>query len=94
MSFSRCCRKHALAEIVEELKKSSSKWVKTRGDDYADFYWQSGYGAFSVSESMIVDVKRYIAGQEAHHQTVTFQEEFRAFLERHGVDYDERYVWE
>ena len=87
-------RKHTLAEIVEELKKSSSKWIKTRGEQYADFYWQSGYGAFSVSESMIKDVKHYIAAQEEHHRAVSFQEEFLAFLERHGVDYDERYVWD
>ena len=87
-------RKRTLAEIVEELKKNSSKWVKTKGDGLEDFYWQSGYGAFSVSESMIEDVKRYIAGQDTHHRTVTFQEELRAFLERHGVDYDERYVWD
>ena len=87
-------RKRALAEIVEELKKSSSKWVKTRGAQYADFYWQSGYGAFSVSESVIEDVKRYIEGQDEHHQTVSFQDEFLAFLARHGVDYDERYIWD
>ena len=87
-------RKYSIAEIVEELKKSSSKWVKTRGAQYADFYWQSGYGAFSVSESVIEDVKRYIEGQDEHHQTVSFQDEFLAFLARHGVEYDERYIWD
>jgi len=87
-------RKHALAEVVEEVKKSSSKWIKTKGQQFSDFYWQSGYGAFSVSQSMIEEVKLYVAGQERHHRSVSFQEELRAFLERHGVGYDERYVWD
>ena len=87
-------RKHSLAEVVEELKKSSSKWIKTKGSSFGDFYWQSGYGAFSVSQSVIKDTKRYIAGQDEHHRMTTFQEEYRAFLDRHGVAYDERYVWD
>ena len=87
-------RKHGLAEIVEELKKSSSKWIKTKGASFGAFYWQSGYGAFSVSQSVIEDTKRYIAGQDEHHRTTTFQEEYRAFLDRHGVSYDDRYVWD
>ncbi len=86
-------RKHALAEVVEHVKKNSSKWMKANGGE-ADFYWQSGYGAFSVSESVVADVKRYVRAQGEHHRSVSFEDEFRAFLDRHGVAYDERYVWD
>jgi REP element-mobilizing transposase RayT len=86
-------KKLAVSEVVEEIKTNSSKWAKREGQ-VRDFYWQSGYGAFSVSESVAPDVKRYILKQEEHHQSVSFQDEFRAFLDRHGVAYDERYVWD
>jgi putative transposase len=86
-------RNYALKAIVEQVKKGSSKWVKTKGPSLADFHWQNGYGAFSVSLSNVASVKRYIAGQEEHHRRMTFQEEFRRFLDKHGVEYDERYVW-
>lgn len=69
-----------------------SKWAKTQG--LKKFYWQSGYGAFSVSESNVEAVRRYIANQEQHHRRRTFEEEFRKFLKRYKVDYDERYVWD
>jgi REP element-mobilizing transposase RayT len=84
----------ALAKAVEEVKKGSSKWLKTKGAEFADFHWQNGYGGFSVSESNVAAVKRYIADQEEHHRHKTFQEEFRAFLQRYGVEYDEQYVWD
>ena len=84
----------ALKDVVEELKKGSSKWMKTQGDSFAEFYWQAGYGAFSVSESAVPRVKRYIAAQEEHHCRVTFQDEFRELCRRHGVALDERYVWD
>ena len=87
-------RKHSLAEVVEQIKKSSSKWIKGKGNAFSDFYWQRGYGAFSVSQSMIDDTKAYIASQEEHHRKTTFQEEYRAFLKRHGIDFDERYAWD
>lgn len=90
----RLGRKVALAEVVEELKKRSSKWIKTRGPAYADFYWQSGYEAFSIGESGVERLKEYIAGQKEHHRVKTFQEEFRAFLARYRIEYDERYVWD
>jgi putative transposase len=83
----------ALSEAVEEVKKSSSKWIKTQGREFAGFAWQAGYGAFGVSESNREAVEKYIAGQKEHHRKKSFQEEYRALLERHGVDYDERYVW-
>ncbi len=84
----------AVSGAVEEVKKSSSKWIKTQGPEYSKFAWQSGYGAFAVSESNTAVVREYIAGQQEHHRKKTFQEEYRAFLERHRVAYDERYVWD
>ena len=84
----------ALAEVVEEFKRGSSKWMKTKGREYAEFYWQNGYGAFSIGQSMVDDVRKYIASQDEHHRVVSFEEEFRAFLERYGVEFDERYVWD
>ena len=82
----------AIARCVEEVKKSSSKWMKGQG--VSSFTWQAGYAAFSVSESQKAAVVRYIQRQEAHHRRVGFQEEMREFLVRHGVSYDERYVWD
>ena len=82
-----------MAQAVETLKTSSSKWIKTKGA-FNDFHWQAGYGAFSVSQSDADSVVAYICNQEKHHQKVTFQEEYRRFLERYQVAYDERYVWD
>jgi REP element-mobilizing transposase RayT len=81
------------AELVEEVKKSSSKWMKTDGGVRA-FSWQSGYGAFSIGESQAAAVIKYIQNQEEHHRKISFQDEFRKFLERYQVAYDERYVWD
>ncbi len=86
-------KNHPLVKIVEEVKRGSSKWIKTKGKEFAHFAWQNGYGAFSVSSSMVNTVSRYIANQEKHHRQVTFQDEFRKFCRRHGVDFDERFVW-
>ena len=86
-------KNRALAEVVEEVKKGSSKWAKANGGP-AHFYWQSGYRAFSVSPSNEAAVVAYIARQEEHHRRVTSQDEFRLFLKRHRVEYDERYVWD
>ena len=80
-------------ELVEEVKKSSSKWMKAEGG-VPGFSWQAGYGAFSIGESQADTVIKYIQNQEEHHRTVTFQEEYRRFLERYQVAYDERYVWD
>ncbi len=87
-------KNYALCKVVEEVKKGSSKWIKTQGDAFAGFCWQNGYGAFSVSESQVENVRRYIEQQEEHHRTMTFQEEFRMFLSRHRLDFDERFVWD
>ena len=81
------------AEFVKEVKRNSSLWFKDRWG-IEEFAWQKGYGIFSVSQSRVSDVKRYIEGQEKHHQTVSFKVEFRKLLDRHGIEFDERYVWE
>jgi REP element-mobilizing transposase RayT len=87
-------KNHALKTIVEAVKKGSSKWMKTNGPRNPQFYWQAGYGAFSVSQSNVESVKRYIEDQEARHRRMTFQDELRALLQRHKMAYDERYVWD
>jgi putative transposase len=84
----------SLAQVVEDVKKSSSKWIKTQGPKYEKFAWQAGYGGFSVSESNVPKVANYIRSQEEHHRLKTFQNEYRAFLEKHKMPYDERYVWD
>ena len=84
----------AISTAVEEVKKTSSKWIKAKGTSFSRFAWQAGYGAFAVSESNVAEVRAYIANQEEHHRKRSFQEEYRSFLDRHGIDYDERYVWE
>ena len=87
-------RKVSVSKAVEEVKTSSSKWMKTQGRGLQGFAWQAGYGAFGVSESNVEAVRNYIAGQQEHHRKKTFQKEYRAFLERHRIAYDERYVWD
>jgi putative transposase len=82
---------HAMAEIARVVKANSSRWVKEKWN--MQFAWQTGYGAFSVSESNVVAVSRYIATQEEHHRKRTFQEEYVAFLQKNKIPYDERYVW-
>ena len=79
---------------MEELKSHSSKWIKTKGEQYENFYWQDGYGAFSVNPSEADTVINYIANQHNHHKQKTFQDEYRAFLNKYEVAYDERYVWD
>src|SRR5262249_46683379 len=87
-------RKVSLAEIVEEIKSSSSKWIKTKGDAFRTFFWQSGYGAFSIGRSGVPGAKKYIASQKEHHRKVSFQDELRNLLARYEIAYDERYVWD
>jgi REP element-mobilizing transposase RayT len=83
-----------VADLVEEVKTESSKWIKRKGPEFKNFHWQAGYGAFSIGQSNVETLKRYIRGQKKHHTKVTFQDEYRQFLERYQVDYDERYVWD
>jgi len=87
-------RKIAPMTLLEELKKQSSKWIKTKGQSYSDFYWQRGYGIFSVNPTETDLVVNYIMNQAEHHQKVTFQDEYRAFLKKYNVEYDEQYVWD
>lgn len=87
-------RKIALMKLLEETKAHSSKWMKTKGKRYANFYWQNGYGAFSINPTEIEVVRNYIINQDEHHTKKTFQEEYRMFLKKYDVEYDERYVWD
>ena len=82
----------ALCDLLEEIKKGSSKWIKTQDVSLGDFHWQDGYGAFSVGASQVPDVKRYLENQKVHHQKKTFQEELIELLRRYGIDYDEKYL--
>ncbi|MBK9735729.1 MAG: IS200/IS605 family transposase [Saprospiraceae bacterium] len=84
----------AMSKLVEEVKKNSSKWIKTLDARLADFYWQDGYGVFSVSQSGVTNVIRYIERQKIHHEKKTFQDEFRGILVQHKIEFDEKYVWE
>ncbi|GMV99257.1 MAG: hypothetical protein AMXMBFR84_03960 [Candidatus Hydrogenedentota bacterium] len=85
-------KNRALCNVIEDVKKGSSRWIKTQHASLARFQWQSGYGAFSIGQSQVATVRTYIGNQEEHHRKRTFQEEFRAFLKRYKVEYDERYV--
>jgi len=87
-------KKHAPVEFVEQLKRESSKFVKTLGKEYERFYWQRGYGMFSVSPRDLDEAERYVRNQHEHHRTRTFQEEYRAILDQYGIAYDEGYVWD
>lgn len=82
------------AEWVKELKRVSNLWLKEQDRGYADFQWQGGYSAFSVSQSNLEAVNEYIANQEEHHRKLNFQDELRKLLRKHDVEWDERYVWE
>lgn len=84
----------AVADLMRVLKTNSSRWVHEQWPERRAFAWQNGYGAFSVSKSNVDEVVRYMETQEEHHRHVSFQDEFRAFLRRHGIAFDERYVWE
>ena len=82
----------ALSKMVEEVKKSTSRWIKGKGSFYRQFAWQDGYGAFSVSQSKVETVSQYIRNQETHHATRTFEEELRIFLNEYEVEYNENYL--
>ena len=84
----------AIADCLRIMKTNSSRWVKEKWPERRSFGWQGGYGAFSVSESNRANVIRYIQKQPQHHRKVTFQDEFVSFLKKHGVEFDERYLWQ
>jgi REP element-mobilizing transposase RayT len=87
-------KKIALMTLIEEIKAHSSKWMKTLDASLENFYWQKGYGAFSINPSQVNTVVEYITNQHAHHSKLTFQDEYKGFLKKYNVDYDERYVWD
>jgi REP element-mobilizing transposase RayT len=87
-------RELTVSNLVMELKRESSKWIKTIDNSLNDFHWQSGYGAFSVSPSHVKALKDYIADQEEHHSHESFQDEYRRLLIKYNLEYDERYVWD
>lgn len=92
--LARQSRTITLADWVKELKRVTSIWIKEQEPRLNDFTWQAGYGAFSVSQSQRDKVAEYIKQQEEHHRTWDFKTEFRELLVRHGVEYDERHVWD
>lgn len=87
-------RKITAMKLLQTLKQNSSKWIKTKGIEYKDFYWQNGYAIFSVNPYELDIVVRYIANQKAHHEKKDFKIELRGFLKKYNVEYDERYVWD
>jgi len=87
-------REIAISVLVKELKRESSKWLKSRSKSLNDFYWQGGYGAFSISPGHVEILREYIANQEEHHRQESFQDEFRRLLTKYGLEWDERYVWD
>jgi len=91
-----CMQKRTItmSDLVGEIKRESSKWIKKKRRMLSKFAWQNGYGAFSVGLSEIERVKLYIANQEDHHRVVSFQEEYIDFLNKYGINYDEKYVWD
>jgi putative transposase len=87
-------KNHSLAQVVMEVKRATSKWIKTQGKEFSGFHWQSGYGAFSIGQSGVDEVQTYITNQAKHHRVKGFEEEFRSLLKRYQIEFDERYVWD
>ena len=83
----------SVAAAIKQIKGGSSRWIHDTFPDHREFEWQEGYGAFSIGISGVADTTAYIQKQEEHHQTVTFEDEYRAFLKRHDLHYDEKYIW-
>ena len=83
----------SLAKFVEEIKRNSSRWIKNKGTHYQFFAWQGGYAGYSVSQSKVAIVEKYIENQKEHHKTETFQDEYVKFLREYNIDFDEKYLW-
>jgi putative transposase len=90
----RMSKKVTPIKLLEEIKKSSSRWIKTKGEEFLKFHWQDGYGAFTVSPSGVDNIKLYIEKQEEHHSKRKFKDEYIELLKTNYVDYDERYLWD
>ena len=88
----RLGRSITIADLIKELKRESSKWIKTKSPSLADFHWQNGYGAFSISPGHVDQLIAYIVNQEEHHKTESFQAEYLRLLAKYGLEWDERYV--
>ena len=84
----------AVSKLIQEIKQDSSQWMKSQGLQYSDFAWQNGYGAFSIGQSQLADLQRYITGQRDHHRRESFQDEFRRLLAKYEIEVDERYAWD
>ena len=87
-------RRKTIADLIRDMKTGSSAWIKTQKPEWRNFHRQDGYGVFSVSQSQLEKVEEYINHQNEHHQMMTFQDEFRKLLKKHGVDFDKKYVWD
>jgi REP element-mobilizing transposase RayT len=92
--FTSLSKKISLMILLEKVKANSSKWIKSKGDSFSKFYWQNGYGAFSVNPHEIDKVISYIEKQKEHHKKKTFQDEYRAFLKKYSVEFDEKFIWD
>jgi REP element-mobilizing transposase RayT len=92
--LSRLSKTLSASDFIKELKRATSAWVKEEFPELQAFYWQAGYGAFSVSPSHVDGLNEYIRNQEQHHQRESFQDELRRLLRKYGIDFDERYIWE
>lgn len=86
-------RTMGISELIGDIKRDSSKWIKTQGD-FVDFYWQEGYGAFSIGQSQVPRVVKYIAEQKEKHAAKDYKDEFRGLCRKYGVEIDERYAWD
>ena len=82
-----------ISQAMQLIKGGSSRWVHETFPEHRGFEWQEGYGAFSIGISQAEETKRYIANQQEHHRVKTFEEEYIAILEKHGIEYDPRFVW-
>ncbi len=92
--FARQSKNIATSKLIQELKGTSSGWIKNQGKEFRNFKWQNGYGVFSVSQSQEERLRRYILNQKEHHRKISFKEEFRMLLHKYKVVYDEKYVWD
>ena len=90
----RLSRQMTIANLVSKIKAHSSRWMKTKSEELAHFYWQNGYGAFSISHGHVEAVKKYVLNQQKHHKEQSFKEEYIHLLEKHKLSYDEKYLWE
>jgi hypothetical protein len=87
-------RTESISDVVGQIKKSANDWLRNRDPQFKSFCWQDGYGAFSVSQSAVGEVRKYIRNQREHHKKVSFQDEFRTFLKRYEIEFDEQHVWD